>query len=1042
MLQVKRSIVVLFVVVVQSMACWAADPTATVAATDATAKEAALDTGKFRITLSAAAAAATTINFTRTGTATNATDYNNIPLTATVAAGATFVDVTVTPIQDTTYEGNETVILTLTAGTGYVVGGTNTATVNLIDNDVTLTIAATDATASEPGTDTGNFRITLSNPAPENLSVIITRSGTGANGTDYTAINSPIAITAGATTKDVVVTPQNDSNAENNETVTLTLGTSTTYTVGTPNAATVTISDDDPPTITASATDATAKEAALNTGTVRFTLNAAARTALTVNYSIAGTATNGTDYNNLTGTASVAVGATFVDVVVTPIQDTTYEGNETIILTVIAGTDYVVGGTNAATVNLIENDITLSIAATDASASEPGTDTGNFRITLSNPAPENITVTVARSGSATNASDYTSISTSVSVTAGATTQDVVVTPLDNTTGENNETVILTLSASTSYTVGTPNAATVTIYDEDPAVVSITATDASAAEPSGNNGNFRITRAGNPANALTVNYTLSGTATNGTDYTSLPGSKVINAGAATADISLSVLDDTFAEGSEVATATVAAGAGYTIGGSPANITITDNEPVLTVAATPANVIEGTTTQIIFTVTRAGVLTSALTVPISFSGTATPGSDYATPPTQVVIPANAPSATVAFNLTDDSTSEPDETVILTLQAGTGYTVGTPASATVAIEDRDQTFVSVTATDASAIEPGTDTGTFTFTRIGNRTAAITVNFTVAGTATSAVDYTALSTSVNMAANAASATVTVTPLNNTGWAPVETVDLTLANGIGYTIAAPTAATVNIADEEQPQLVIPITAFSLREGANATAQVKLSTSLEANVGVKIDATRISGRASFNPVYLIFNQTNATTDQPILIEALQSISQFTGESRIRLSGSPVTDVDLVTTITDTDDPQISSILLRPDSFDAAQFSSNAQYRSDYLAKLVPARIHLSATPGASVPILKASGSTRLNLPYPAGGDVSVIATANAPVTFFLTGEGYFNDNKRNCITVQADGTGLAKVSFGPPSTGSRSTILVASPSSSGLVRFVVTGIAP
>ena len=64
------------------------------------------------------------------------------------------------------------------------------------------------------------------------------------------------------------------------------------------------------------------------------------------------------------------------------------------------------------------------------------------------------------------------------------------------------------------------------------------------------------------------------------------------------------------------------------------------------------------------------------------------------------------------------EGDETVVVTLASGSGYTVGSPASATVTIQDDDAPpVVTVTATDATAGEPGTGQGdgTFTFSRTG---------------------------------------------------------------------------------------------------------------------------------------------------------------------------------------------------------------------------------------------------------------------------------------------------------------------------------------
>src|SRR5688572_31063924 len=48
-----------------------------------------------------------------------------------------------------------------------------------------------------------------------------------------------------------------------------------------------------------------------------------------------------------------------------------------------------------------------------------------------------------------------------------------------------------------------------------------------------------------------------------------------------------------------------------------------------------------------------------------------------------------------------------------------------------------VTVTATDAAAAEPGADTATLEFTREGNTSQAVTVNFRTSGTASATTDY-----------------------------------------------------------------------------------------------------------------------------------------------------------------------------------------------------------------------------------------------------------------------------------------------------------------
>jgi hypothetical protein len=137
-----------------------------------------------------------------------------------------------------------------------------------------------------------------------------------------------------------------------------------------------------------------------------------------------------------------------------------------------------------------------------------------------------LTVNYTVTGSATNGTDYTNIPLSATFLAGASTALVTVTPTDDALAEATENVVLTLTTGTGYNLGTTTSATVNIADNETPFVTIAATDASAAETAtgvtANPGTFTLTRLGNLASALTVNYTVTGSATNGTDYTSHGG----------------------------------------------------------------------------------------------------------------------------------------------------------------------------------------------------------------------------------------------------------------------------------------------------------------------------------------------------------------------------------------------------------------------------------------------------------------------------------------------------------------------------------------
>lgn len=108
-----------------------------------------------------------------------------------------------------------------------------------------------------------------------------------------------------------------------------------------------------------------------------------------------------------------------------------------------------------------------------------------------------------------------------------------------------------------------------------------------------------------------------------------------------------------------------------------VTLTAPDP----SATEAGVYPG-----LFRVERTGPATAPLLVNLAWSGTATPGVDYETPPAAVTIPAG--SAFFEFPLLpiNDAIAEADpaETAIATLQPDPAYTLGSPASATVTIAE----------------------------------------------------------------------------------------------------------------------------------------------------------------------------------------------------------------------------------------------------------------------------------------------------------------------------------------------------------------------
>lgn len=114
-------------------------------------------------------------------------------------------------------------------------------------------------------------------------------------------------------------------------------------------------------TVTVTATDSMAAESGANPG--EFTI-ARSDTAgdLTVKYDVGGTATNGTDYAALSGTVTIASGTASVTLPVTPIDDATQEGDETVIVTLTADPNYTIGTPGSDTVTIADDDLPIRIS--------------------------------------------------------------------------------------------------------------------------------------------------------------------------------------------------------------------------------------------------------------------------------------------------------------------------------------------------------------------------------------------------------------------------------------------------------------------------------------------------------------------------------------------------------------------------------------------------------------------------------------------------------------------------------------------------------
>lgn len=241
------------------------------------------------------------------------------------------------------------------------------------------------------------------------------------------------------------------------------------------------------------------------------------------------------------------------------------------------------------------------------------------------------------------------------------------------------------------------------------IVRITASDASSAEPGTDRGRFTIRRSGPTTAALTVRLARSGSAASGTDFTALPASVTIPAGASAVDLEVVVRDDALAEGTETVVLAPVRETAYAIASDAASATVAiadDGDlPAVTVTTVDGFGYEGGTAapdHAKFRVARTGPTTTALTVALSTAGTASAGADHTALPAQVVIPAGKGSVDLALTVVDDTVTEPAETVTLAAIAGAGYVLGSPAAATALIVDDEGLDLAINFQPSGAVVP----------------------------------------------------------------------------------------------------------------------------------------------------------------------------------------------------------------------------------------------------------------------------------------------------------------------------------------------------
>jgi uncharacterized repeat protein (TIGR01451 family) len=672
--------------------------------------------------------------------------------------------------------------------------------------------------------------------------------------------------------------------------------------------------------------------------------------------------------------------------------------------------------------------LTVSIANLAAiSEGNSGTTNFTFTITRAGGATGNVSMTYTVSGVAVNAADFGGAlpTNTVTIANGDTTTTVTIPVSGDTIVEPNEAFTVTLTAPDNGYVVSGAPATGIINNDDSATVSIAQVNHGAEANTPTAGKFRVTQTVASSVDTVLAYTVSGTATSGTDFTALSGIVTIPAGQTTADIDVTVLNDgTTLEPTETVVVIldgITTNNNVTLGSTlEATVNITDDDTATVTIAKIDDASEPSTNGL-FRVTQSAAATVDTVLTYTVGGTATSSSDFTALSGSVTIAAGNTTADISLPMLNDAVVEATETAIVTLSNFTArdpdVSLGTTTAATVNIADNDTATVTI-AKFSDGAESSTN-GIFRVTQSAQSSTDTVVTYAVTGTATSGTDFTALSGSVTIPAGNTTADITVLVLDETLVEGTETVIATLngftAGDPQVTLGGTVAATVDITDNDSAIVTIA----KMNDGAetasptNALFRVTQSaaSSTDTTLSYTIGGTATSGTdftALIGSVTILAGNTTADISVAVLndtvVEATETVSLTlsaisTGDPEITLGATVSASAD----ITDNDTANVTIAKIS----DGAETPTSALFRVTQSAAATVDTV-LTYTVGGT-----ASGS---DFTAPSGSVTIPAGNTTADISVAITNDTIVEATETISLTATAFTARDPDVSIGSPQT--------------------------
>ena len=558
----------------------------------------------------------------------------------------------------------------------------------------------------------------------------------------------------------------------------------------------------------------------------------------------AGSANPGTDYSDVAGTLTFGPGETSKSFLVPILEDSTFENPETFsaILKNPRVSDPVCTeldpnncyykrptfGTSTATVRILDNERgnTIQFNPSTYSVSEAGLGGAPgqavLTVTANRVDDPNTVLSVnytPQNGSAVAGNDYDSSSGTVTFGPGETQKTITITLINDGLIENTEDFTVSLSGFSNASPGTgATTARVNIVDDDggTSVIQFSASTYSVSEGAGA-ATLRVVRSGGIGFAVSANYSTSnGTATAPADYAATSGSVGFAPGEYFKDISVPVADDNETEATENFGVSLSSPSANAALGTPATATvnISDNDAGNTIQFSPAAYTasevgaSGQPGVVVLTIsaTRTGDPNTLLQVNyVTRNDTAVGGQDYDFTAGTVTFNAGETQKQVAIQLINDNLIEATENFFVDLVNPSNAALSGAATASVSIADDDggTSTIQFTAPEYSTGE-GDGSAIVTVIRSGGIGFTVSANYgTADGTAAAGQDFAETSGAVTFAPGEYSKPISIPILQDDTSEASENFSISLSNpSPNAALGAPSAATVNILDDEGPPVI------------------------------------------------------------------------------------------------------------------------------------------------------------------------------------------------------------------------------------------------